>query len=353
MDVAKKIFEECECSGSEFVAEKYFGKDFRAKDKEYQSLFLKENLSGLMKYNVSPKLIAAIFSRMMILDGYSRVNSIYPSDIGSIVLECTGSGKKPYKTLNISTPSIIVAVAAGAKIIKKGSSSTSSLIGSSDLLYSLGFKKGLSIDEQLTLLRRTGFTFVDIENVIPRFNEVYNGQFFSPHILSYVLAATVTSIRGNKIIYGICDSDVKKACESIRIVAPKTDITVYSSSDNGKDFYDEILGNSFCSVCKYVDDKVKITDAPNVISNVSRNKICAPNDRNIAVERVVMVLENNDKTEYCTAVIQNAAFFLVESGVARDKEALLLAKDTIQTGRAYRKLVEIINESGGKFRKTW
>src|SRR5207245_4228087 len=49
-----------------------------------------------------------------------------------VIVGCAGSGKKGRKTINISTPSMIVAAAAGAKTLKTGSRALSSVSGSTD-----------------------------------------------------------------------------------------------------------------------------------------------------------------------------------------------------------------------------
>ena len=55
---------------------------------------------------------------------------------------------------------------------------------------------------------------------------------------------------------------------------------------------------------------------------------------------------------YCDVICHNAGFYLLEGGIVDClQEGVLLAKDTILSGYAYKKLVEIVLSSGG--RPTW
>ena len=301
-----------------------------------------------MQYDIPANMIAEMFRQFMRLDGYDRAQQPSAAIAGAVVLECTGSGKKPFKTLNISTPSIIAAVASGAKIIKKGSGATSSVIGSSDLMYMLGLNPNLSESHMRKLLNETGFTFINIESVIPVFNSVYSGHFFAPHILSYILAAGVTSLRGDKIVYGISAMNTEKACRAISLIAPGEDTVVYSSSENTAGYFDEIIGRGIHCVSRSCGNQIHTAHFPADVHGVSPREIPAPMQKNEAVIQVVNLLKNGDHQAYLRVVAKNAGFFLSEANIARNpKEGEQIAEDTILSGKAYQKLLEIVECSGG------
>ena len=143
--------------------EELLEKDFFPLGKEQKTSYLYDLFNGLMFYDLKPEVIVSLYRTLMKLDSYKREDVAVASLSGCTVLECAGSGKKPYKTLNISTPSIITAVASGARIIKKGSSTTSSIIGSADLLFCLGLREEIGEENGSKLLQDTGFSFVNIE----------------------------------------------------------------------------------------------------------------------------------------------------------------------------------------------
>ena len=323
-------------------------RDFFTLDKEAKTAYLYDLFNGLMLYDLKPEIIVSLYRALMKLDSYKREEVTIAEMAGYTVLECTGSGKKPYKTLNISTPSIITAVASGAKIIKKGSSTTSSVIGSSDLLYMLGLHEDTETTNKLDLLRNTGFSFINIERVIPVFNSFYNGYFYKPHILSYILAADVTSLRGNKIVYGLSGADVMKCCKCLICNESCSDIAVYCSTENEMEYYDELIGNGICSVA-HKSKGSQPTISQYEINTPSPTMLTAAMTKKESITAVVELFKSHHNKSYCDVVCHNAGFYLLEAGVVNDlptgKE---LAMDSLMSGRSYDKLVEIIKCSGGR-----
>ena len=334
------------------VVEALLEKDFYPLDKEQKTAYLYNLFNGLMLYDLKPEIIVGIYRALMKLDSYKRENVAVATIPDSIVLECTGSGKKPYKTLNISTPSIITAVASGAKIIKKGSGTTSSVIGSADLLYGLGFREETADENRLKMLQDTGFAFVNIERVIPVFNSFYNGHFYKPHILSYILAADVTSLRGNKIIYGLSGADVMKCCKCLIFNNSCKDITVYSSTENDIEFYDELIGNGICYVARKKEDSSLPTISQYALKTPSPSLVTAAPNKKESIYAIVELLKSHTNKAYCDIVCHNAGFYLLEAAIVNDiQTGKELAMDSIMSGRSYHKLIEIIKCSGG--RPTW
>lgn len=71
-----------------------------------------------------------------------------------------GTGGDGLHTFNISTLSAIVAASGGLRIAKHGNKSISSLCGSADLLFHLGYPESLTINQAISLLEKTGLTFL-------------------------------------------------------------------------------------------------------------------------------------------------------------------------------------------------
>lgn len=337
---------------SEQIVGALLEKDFFSLEDEQKSTYLYDLFNGLMLYDIKPEVIVCLYRQLMKLDSYKRENVAKLNFPGKIVLECTGSGKKPFKTLNISTPSIITAVASGAYIIKKGSGSTSSIIGSSDLLYGLGLKGRMSNEDTKDLLQATGFTFIDIEKVIPVFNSFYNGYFYKPHILSYILAADVTSLRGDKIVYGLSGSDVMKCCKCLSSNKSCSDIVVYCSTENEAEYYDELIGGGICYMAKKVSDDKQLTLSQYRLNLPSPRLLPAALTRKESINAIVELFKFHKNESYCKVVSYNAGLYLLEAGIVNDiEEGQDIAMASILSGQAYKKLIEIIKCSGG--RPTW
>lgn len=151
---------------------------------------------------------------------------------GETVIGCAGSGKKGRKTINITTPAMIIAAAAGARILKAGSQSTSSLTGSTDILLSQGFVVPETIDKSTSLLYETGFGFYSIENMIPKFDRVYGGKFFAPHALSYALPAALIPVGVDSLLYGYAGPKVLTSAMALAEVGFPSALVCASSKDN-------------------------------------------------------------------------------------------------------------------------
>src|SRR5690606_36724442 len=76
------------------------------------------------------------------------------------LVDIVGTGGDGSNTFNISTASMFVAAAAGAKVAKQGNRSVSSNSGSADVLEALGAKVGLEPEDVARCIERTGIGFM-------------------------------------------------------------------------------------------------------------------------------------------------------------------------------------------------
>lgn len=75
-------------------------------------------------------------------------------------VDVVGTGGDGSGSLNLSTGSALLAAAAGARVVKHGNRSVSSLCGSADVLEALGLALPLDEDAAGRCLERSGFTFL-------------------------------------------------------------------------------------------------------------------------------------------------------------------------------------------------
>ncbi|HET8962247.1 MAG TPA: anthranilate phosphoribosyltransferase [Nocardioides sp.] len=75
------------------------------------------------------------------------------------LLDVVGTGMDGSMSVNISTMAAIVAAGAGAKVVKHGNRSASSLSGSADVLEALGIRLDLPVDRVADLAEQAGITF--------------------------------------------------------------------------------------------------------------------------------------------------------------------------------------------------
>lgn len=170
--------------------------------------------------------------------GFFNARSV--CDLQNTVL-VVGSGKDSFKTINISTMASIVAAGAGVPVIKMVSASSSSGIGSRDLLDGLGIKVVSDLSKCKEALEKCGIVFIGIEEQIPRFNLRYQGAFFHFHTLSPYLGLMASPIQSQNVVLGLSRPAVIQAAEVVEKMGFKRAVVVSTEIDSRRLFADEIL----------------------------------------------------------------------------------------------------------------
>jgi len=120
-----------------------------------------------------------------------------------------GSGKKWLKTFNISSAAALVAASCGVTTVKIGSSATSSITWSMDILRYFWADLDIGLEKMSHIIKNSCFWFISIEDTIPKFDKVYWGKFYAPHILSYILPALISPLFLDNIVYWLSCSNLK------------------------------------------------------------------------------------------------------------------------------------------------
>lgn len=137
----------------------------------------------IMRGEVSPTLVAAIVTGLRVkketigeIAGAARVMRELSSrvDVGAPehFVDIVGTGGDGAHTFNISTASMFVAAAAGAKVAKHGNRSVSSKSGSADVLEALGAAIDLSSERVAAVFGETGIGFMFAPNHHPAMKAV-------------------------------------------------------------------------------------------------------------------------------------------------------------------------------------
>ncbi|MEP7097530.1 MAG: anthranilate phosphoribosyltransferase [Dokdonella sp.] len=132
----------------------------------------------IMRGEVSPTLVAAIISGLRVkketigeITGAARVMRELAAkvDVGEQhnFVDIVGTGGDGAQTFNISTASMFVAAAAGAKVAKHGGRSVSSKSGSADVLEALGAAIDLDAAQIARCFAQTGIGFMFAPNHHP------------------------------------------------------------------------------------------------------------------------------------------------------------------------------------------
>jgi anthranilate phosphoribosyltransferase len=145
---------------------------------EHREIFHDEMLSlmrQIMSGEMSPALIAAILIGLRVkketigeIAAAAQVMREFSTrvEVGdrAHLLDTCGTGGDGAHTYNISTATVFVAAAAGAKVAKHGGRSVSSKSGSADILEALGVNLNLTPDQVAQCIERTGVGFMFAPN---------------------------------------------------------------------------------------------------------------------------------------------------------------------------------------------
>ncbi|MEO5622747.1 MAG: anthranilate phosphoribosyltransferase [Dokdonella sp.] len=137
----------------------------------------------IMRGDVSPTLVAAIICGLRVkketigeITGAARVMRELASkvDVGTQAnfVDIVGTGGDGAHTFNISTASMFVAAAAGARVAKHGNRSVSSKSGSADVLEALGAAIDLDPERIARCFEETGIGFMFAPNHHPAMKAV-------------------------------------------------------------------------------------------------------------------------------------------------------------------------------------
>jgi anthranilate phosphoribosyltransferase len=269
-----------------------------------------------------------------------------------VIVGCAGSGKKGIKTINITTPAMIVASSVGAKVLKTGSSSTSSLTGSRDILELSGVSTPRTQEQSNALFGETGFGFYSIEDMIPKFDHVYGGKFFAPHSLSLALPAALIPVEVDQVMYGYAGPNTALSAECIVASTTNKKVLTFSNTQDGERFIDEIASvgstrlsgtlNGMPSKITEIDmvDYYDLgTQSPTPISSAcSKEGQLHVFDSILRSQLPGSVAENT--------VLINAATMIYMAGIVPNpKEGFVKAQDVVRSGVAMDKFMQIKSAS--------
>ncbi len=306
-------------------------------------------LMGLMVKGPTSQEIVALIRTALNIDGLTRYKPNLPHN--EKLVGVAGSGKKGWKTFNISTPACFVASAAGAFVAKTGSAATSSIGGSTDLIKTVGVNL-LETNAMIAVLQQTGFGIFSIEDTIPKFDGVYGGKAFGPTPLSFAFPAIISPVACETLLYGLSHPDLKLALEVFSMLSYKNVMVVTSTSDDIH-YVDELStlsSNRFGRIEKGVTGPIE-EFSPTTLTQTSCS---GPDDLQPGLSLIenaqlsVQVLSGKAIGPRGQTVALNAAAILVLASKAADLcQGYALAIDTIRSETGLQKLRQFIDATGG------
>ncbi len=295
--------------------------------------------------------VMALVDVLVELDGLTRERPRLKGTEAKPIVTVMGSGKKGFRSLNISTPSALLASAAGAAVAKVGANCTSRITSSIEFIRAAGVNVDLKIDSMDQVLQETGFGyFTGGEAMAPGFFDTYKGTCIAPHALMFGWPL-LSPVETDAILYGLSHPKVDVASEILyRLGAPNAHVV---ATDSGhRTMFDECLPLGTTSWCSTDGTTVSHTE-----HDFATELQCEQHDlEGIAahanpeddITLTLYVLRGAGSSVYHDTVALNAAAILKVSGICETiDDGFVRCSEVLREGGAFEKLIDVIRATGG------
>ncbi len=260
-----------------------------------------------------------------------------------IFVDAVGTGGSSSKTFNVSTAAAFVIAGAGVPVAKHGNRAATSNSGSSDVLASLGVNPAVDAAKAEECLNSFGICFMFAPNfhkLSPVLAKVRRELGF-PTIFNN-LGPLCNPANAPHQIIGVWNKDlIEKTANVLARLGTKRSWVVH-----GEDGLDEITLNGRTHIAEVEDGKVKnFQISPKDLglepSTLEKTRISSPDE---SANLIRSILNNKcDVPAAVDLVLINSAAPIYLTGKAETlKEAMAMAKDSLNSGSALRKLNDLI-----------
>jgi len=256
-------------------------------------------------------------------------------------LEIVGTGGDNANTFNISTTAAIIAAAAGIPVAKHGNRSASSKCGAADVLEALGVNINIPPEKSAELLKKIGICFLYAQNyhiamkyVAPIRRELAIRTVFN-------ILGPLTNPAGAKMeLMGVYDRGLVEPLAQVMCnLGVKSAMVVH-----GDDGLDEISLSAPTFVCEVKDGWVRsytITPEQCGFERCEKGALRGGSPaENAEILRSILRGEKGAKRD--SAVLNAAAAMFITGKFASIEAAAAIARDVIESGKAYDKLDEFV-----------
>ncbi|MFH2106640.1 MAG: anthranilate phosphoribosyltransferase [Candidatus Micrarchaeota archaeon] len=272
-----------------------------------------------------------------------KQNAICIKPNSKFLVDTCGTGGDSLGTFNVSTTAMFVVAGAGCAVAKHGNRATSSSCGSADVLEHLGININMAPKDVERCIERIGLGFMfapifhpAMKNVAPIRKELGIRTIFN------ILGPLTNPASAPSQIIGVYKPELtKKIAEVARNLGIRRALVVHGSG------IDEICLHGTTKVSELVNNTIKTYEIEPKGLGLKRAEIDAIRT-NSKQENVQILLDilNGKKSPHREIVLANAGAAIYVSGKAESiTEGILLAKESIDSGNAKKKLGELIHFS--------
>jgi anthranilate phosphoribosyltransferase len=322
---------------------------------EHREIFhdeMKKVMRMIMSGEMSPLMTAAILTGLRVkketigeitaaAEVMREFSNKVPAPADSNFVDIVGTGGDASHTFNISTASMFVAAAAGAKVAKHGNRGVSSKSGSADVLEALGVKLSLTSQQVADCIAATGMGFMFAPNHHPAMKNVAPvRKELGVRTIFNILGPLTNPANAPNTLMGVFHPDlVGIQVRVMQRLGAQHVLVVY-----GKDGMDEVSLGAATMVGELKNGDITEYEihpedfGMQMFSNRGLKVADAQESKTMLIE----ALDNVTGTPR-DIVVFNAGVALYAANVATDiRHGLLLAKEAIASGAARAKLDALV-----------
>jgi anthranilate phosphoribosyltransferase len=270
--------------------------------------------------------------------------------VKGVLVDTCGTGGDRIKTFNVSTAAMFVAAGAGLLIAKHGNRSVTSKAGSADVVEALGVRIDLPPEAVKHCIESVGIGFM--------FAPIFHGAMkhatpvrreMGVRTVFNVLGPLTNPASAQAQLMGVYDAELtEKLANVLKGLGCKRAMVVH-----GLDGLDEISTLGKTQISELEGKNVKTYRVSPEELGIKRTTPDAIAGKDLAENaRMLLKVLRGEVGPRRDTVLLNAAAAIVMGGETRDlREGINIAAGAIDSGRAYEKMTQLIEATGGDMQK--
>lgn len=261
-------------------------------------------------------------------------------------IDIVGTGGDLHQTFNISTTAAFIIAGAGVKVAKHGNRSVSSKSGSADVLEKLGVKIDLNPDQVKKIVDEVGvaFMFAPVFHQSMRFAATPRQEVGLRSVFN-ILGPLANPATTDYILMGVYDEALVEPLGKVLLnLGIKGGMVVH-----GLDGLDEVSTTKETLVCEIKDGKIRkylIKGEDYALEKADLSMLVGGDS--LENSRITLNILGGQKGPKRDIAVLNSACALYIKGIANTiEEGVKMAQDSIDSGKALKKLQELIKASNG------
>ncbi len=261
------------------------------------------------------------------------------------LIDNCGTGGDKSNSFNVSTTVSLVLASAGCYVAKHGNRSITSKSGSADMLEMLDINLNLPPEEQAKMLEEVGFTFIFAQNHHPAMKYIMPIRKSLSHRTIFNILGPLTNPAGVKrqLIGVFSDTYIHKISSALEILGTENSMVV--SSRDGMDEI-SICDISYATLLKEGRSQDIVIDPQDFGLKLALKGEIIGGDAKANAIITKGIIKGDIKDAKRDIVLLNTAAALMVDAKARDmQDGLEIARDMLDSGKAWTHLREIIKVS--------